>query len=233
MVCQHRIEVEVWPGSAEVYYRDERYADPLNTQVMFSAAVYNARTSKVIWQVTDLNGGPGTGTIDAAGLYTAPLKGSLPYTLTDIVVAASADDPMRKAYARVAVIGPGPELKPAPKIDIYPKKATIYYPDNNSGQVNNEHMDASNKVQFFRASIRNAPGEKVDWLVDGAVKKSGCDTWYLFDLAKEGYHLGSNGKTVKVAVRLQSDHNVLDEAIAVLENYSWPELNLTTYAPAL
>lgn len=234
MVCQHRIEVEVWPASAETYFQDERYADPLNTQVRFSASVYNAPTSYVTWQVLDLNGGPGAGAIDAAGLYTAPLKtdpvkGAYPYSLTDIVVAASVDNPTRKAYARVTVIGPGPEPKPEAKIEIYPKQAYLYYPYPKSDYTShkyNDHIDASNKMQFFRASIRNVPPEDVTWHVNGSQKKSGPDQWYLFDLAGEGYNSGGDGTTLKVTARLSSDWSIVDEAVVVLENYFWPELEL-------
>lgn len=234
MVCQHRVEVEVRPAEAEAYFQDERFADPLNTQVRFSASVYNAPTSYVTWQVLDLNGGPGAGTIDASGLYIAPLKtdpvkGVYPYSLTDIIVASSIDNPTRKAYARVTVIGPGPEQKPEAKIEIYPKQARLYYPEPESDSSNhkyNAHIDVSNKMQIFRAAIRNVPAEDVKWFVNGSQKKSGPDLWYLFDLFKEGYKSGANGATVKVAAQLSSDGNVEDEAVVVLENYFWPELEL-------
>jgi len=64
----------------------------------------------------DLQGGPGAGTIDAAGLYLAPDKGSLPFGLTDIVVATSTDDPFRKAFARVAIVGWDPNQSPPPRL---------------------------------------------------------------------------------------------------------------------
>jgi len=76
VICQHRIEVEVWPAAAEVSLRDERYAQPLEAHVQFSASVYNSPSNRVTWQVLDLDGGPGAGTIDAAGLlYRARQSG--------------------------------------------------------------------------------------------------------------------------------------------------------------
>src|ERR1700676_87332 len=109
IVCQHRVEVEVSPATAEVCFQDERFAHPFNTMVQFQAYVYNAPSNRVTWQGLNPQGGAGAGTIDAGGLYVAPLKGVHPYSLTDLVVATSVDDPFRRALAHVAIVGLGPE----------------------------------------------------------------------------------------------------------------------------
>jgi len=163
VICQHRIEVEVWPAAAEVSFRDERFAQPLEAQVRFSAFVYNAPSNRVTWQVLDLHGGPGAGTIDAAGLYTAPNKGSLPFGLTDIVVATSADDHFRKAFARVAIVGLGPEPAPAPRVEIYPHRAYLY----NATGHDNSYIDSSKKMMLFRAMVYHADPAQVVWSVSG------------------------------------------------------------------
>lgn len=223
IVCRHQIEVEIWPAAAEVYFQDERYENPIDAQMRFSASVYNAPTGKVTWQVLSLTGGPGAGAVDASGLYTAPLKGSHPFTLTDIIVATSVDDPMRMAYARVAVVGRGPEPLPVPRVEIFPKTAYLYYPNGN----HNDHIDKSNTMQIFQSRLRNASSTQLNWSIqDNAdspapplpVPVSGWHQgWYLYKLSGSG-----SQKTVKISASLASDPSVQDEAIVIHLNYSWP-----------
>ena len=212
VVCQHRIEVEVWPAIAEVSFRDERFANPLNTNVQFSAAVYNAPTNRVKWQVFDINGAPGAGTIDAAGLYIAPLKGSLPYGFTDIVAATSLDDPFRTAYARVAVVGLGPEPKPAPKIEVYPHRKSLYYPSGDD----NGYIDPVNTMQLFRAfRYHTDASAAVEWRVNGGLVLTAPE--YLYEVTGAGAPA-----TVTISASLASDPSVNDWATVSLENYIWP-----------
>lgn len=63
-ICQHQVEIEIWPPVAEAYFRDARYVDPINTQVRFQATVLNAENAAVSFQVRSLSGGAGLGTID-------------------------------------------------------------------------------------------------------------------------------------------------------------------------
>jgi hypothetical protein len=176
VICQHRIEVEVWPAAAEVSLRDERYAQPLEAHVQFSAVVYNAPSNRVTWQVLDLHGGPGAGSIDAAGLYTAPAKADLPagltapYSLTDIVVATSVDDHFRRAFAHVEIAGWGPRPKPAPRVEVYPHRKYLYYP--------NGYIDPSNTMQLFRAMVYHADPAQVVWSISGVGVHTGPE--YLF-----------------------------------------------------
>jgi hypothetical protein len=210
VICQHRVEVEVWPAAAEVSFRDERFAQPLEAQVQFSAFVYNAPSNRVTWQVLDLQGGPGAGTIDAAGLYLAPDKGSLPFGLTDIVVATSTDDPFRKAFARVAIVGLGPEPKPAPRIEVYPHRTYLYYP---SG-YNNDYIDGCNKMQLFRAMVCHADPALVEWSISGAPVHTGPE--YLFT---------SSGWPSNVRIDATvpaTTPAVTDWATVTLLNYTWP-----------
>ena len=210
VVCQHRIEVEVWPPVAEVAFRDERFAQPLEAQVQFSAFVYNAPSNRVTWQVLDLQGGPGAGTIDAAGLYLAPDKGSLPFGLTDIVVATSADDRFRKAYARVTIAGLGPAPKPAPRVEVYPHRTYLYYPTG----YNNNYIDASNTMQLFRAMVCHADPALVEWSISGAPVHTGPE--YLFT---------SSGWPSNVRIDATvpaTTPAVTDWATVTLLNYTWP-----------
>ncbi len=218
LVCQHRVEVEVWPALAEVYFQNERYVDPVNTKVQFDAAVYNGPTNLVTWRVNDPKGAPGLGTIDDYGLYVAPkFNPAWPYGITEIITATAVDDPSRQAYARVALMGRGPEPKPDPKIEIFPKKAYLYY-DPATG--NNDFIDVSNTRQFFRANLYCSPPAEVDWFVGEEpgwdYKKTGW--WYLFDPDGQGVDF----QTAKVTARLKDKPQIRDEAIVVMLNYAWP-----------
>lgn len=213
MVCQHQMGVEVWPASAEVYFRDERDVDPVNTQVRFDAVVINAPTERVTWQVISINGGAGVGSIDASGLYVAPPKGSHPHGLTDIVVATVADDPLRKAYGRVTLIGFGPEPPPQPKLEIYPREVYLYYPQG----ADNSYMDVNNTMQTFRALILNSSSDRVEWRKNGALIGGWEEPWYQYRI------LGSGGyQRVILSARLKNDPIVRDEAIVHQINYNWP-----------
>src|SRR5262249_45923701 len=119
----------------------------------------------------DLGGHLGAGSINASGLYQAPAKGALPSGFTEVVVATSVDDPLRKAYAWVTLVGLGPPPVPTPTIDIWPKATYLYYPQNGA---NNDHrndlIDDSNKMQIFRATVRDSPSLEVEWLVNNVVQ---------------------------------------------------------------
>ncbi|PXF58384.1 MAG: hypothetical protein C4B58_06665 [Deltaproteobacteria bacterium] len=214
VVCRHRVEVEVWPAQAEVYFQDERYVNPVNTKIQFDVVVYNAPTDRVTWQVADPNGSPGVGTIDASGLYIAPLKGTLPYGLTEIIIATAADDPFRKAYARVTLLGLGPEPKPEPRIEIFPKRACLYYPEGH----HNYHIDISNTRQFFRGIVYGGDSNELEWFKDGtSVSPWWHDNWYLYEQSGSG-----SLKDVKITARLKGNPNIKDEAVVTVHNYSWP-----------
>ena len=214
-VCQHQLEVEVWPANADVYFRNERHVDPVNTQVRFQASVYNGSTSKVNWDVQDIAGNPGAGGIDLTGLYVAPPKGTFSHGLTDIVIATAAESPFRKAYAFVTLIGDGPEPLPLPTIELFPQQVYLYYPQGHD----NAYIDSSNTQQMFRASARHT-GSPIQWLVDGVVQPSaGSDPWFLYQVTATGSH-----KVVTVSARLSAQPSIVDEAKVVQINYAWPGL---------
>jgi hypothetical protein len=221
VVCRHRVEVEVWPPRAEVSFRDERAANPIDTQVRFEAAVVNATTPGVSWDVRGVNGGPGAGSIDAAGLYRAPQKGALPNGFTDVVVATSLDDPLRKAYAWVTLVGVGPAPDPQPRIALVPETAHVYYPQDTAGS-RNEFIDASNNMQLFKALVWNTPGQLVDWLVDGAAVAT------LPSSVSFRYVPPTSGSDREVAVRarLTARPTVHDDGKLMLINYRWPRMEL-------
>lgn len=211
IVCQHRIEVEVSPATAEVCFQDERFSNPVDAQVRFSASVYNAPTSRVTWQVSALDGGPAAGTIDQAGLYIAPAKGSLPFGLTEIVTVTSIDDPFRQAQARVTVVGLGPLPKPKPRVEIYPRRVDLYYPQGHD----NACIDSSNTMQLFRARVFHAEGQPLEWLVNGGAPTEAPD--FMYSLSAPGWPA-----TTRITVRLKNDPGVSDWATVSQLNYDWP-----------
>jgi hypothetical protein len=214
VVLRHRVEVEVWPPRVELAFRDEKWVNPINTQFRFEALVYNS-SSGVTWQVLNPSGGPGAGTIDQQGLYRAPLKGVLPSGHTDLVVATAVEEPLRKAFAWITVLGEGPEPAPAPLIEIWPKRAALYYQQGN----HNAYIDESNKMQLFTASLRFTAATGIDWLVNNVVQTSGTEPTFL-------YKTPSNGATNQVTVRarLTAQPGVHDDAKVSQLNYFWPGL---------
>ena len=214
MVCQHQVEIEVWPASAEVYFRDERYANPVNSQARFDAAVYNAKNCDVKWEVRALDGSPGQGQVDATGLYTAPDKGGLNSGLTEIVVATATADPLRQAFAYVTLVGLGPEPPLPATLLILPQRVNLYYRQGGDSDL----IDDSNKVQVFRAVVRNSPSS-LNWFVGAsAVPEAEHGPLFYFEPA------AASGPDTFIPIRAQlaTDASVQSEAKVVLVNYNWP-----------
>jgi hypothetical protein len=213
MVCRHRVEVEIQPPRAQLYFADERYIDPIDTQARFEAVVYNA-DGGVRWQVRAPDGGPGAGTIDATGRYRAPNKGTLASGATDIVTATANDDPLRVAFAWVTLVGLGPLPAVTPQIDISPARVTLYY---QSGE-DNAYISDCNKLRLFQATLFDSADTAVLWLVNG-VAQPGTDPWFL-------YRAPNTGATAEVTVtaRIASLPTVTTDARIVLLNYFWPAL---------
>jgi hypothetical protein len=214
IMCEHQVELEIFPASAEVYFADERYADAAPSQARFDAVVLNAPTAGVQWSVAAVSGGPGAGSIDQAGLYTAPPKGVLSSGLTDVIIAAAADNPDRRAFGFVTLIGKGPEPPPKKRILLTPKRCFLYYPQGHD----NAHIDESNTRQVFRAIV-NDSDSGVEWLVNGASVATGPKL-YCYAVSGSG-----SAKTVAVTARLTSEPSILDEALVVVGNYVWPGLH--------
>jgi len=211
MVCRHQVEVMVQPPRAQLYFHDERWIDPIDTQLRFEAVVYNTDHS-VHWEVFAPNGGPGHGTIDQTGLYNAPDKGALPSGTSELIVATARADPLRKAFAWVTLIGLGPLPAPVPEIEIWPKRVTLYY----ESFFDNRYIDGSNKRQIFRAFPADAPDPRVRWLVNGAVQP-GTDPWFTYIAPN-----GGGTAEVTVVAQLLADAAVQDDAKVTLLNYQWP-----------
>lgn len=214
--CPPRVDVAVHPPLAELYFHDERWIDPINTQCRFEAVVYNSDRG-VTWQVLAPDGSPGHGTIDATGLYRAPDKGGLDSGTTDVVVATARADPLRKASAWVTLVGLGPLAAPAPRIEIWPKLVTLYYQSNND----NAYMDDSNKLRMFRAFSRHTANPTVQWSATlGGVVPGAPDThWCTYTAPNSG---GTAEATI--TARLVANPAVTDDARVVLLNYNWPGL---------
>jgi hypothetical protein len=207
----------VWPPQADVWFRDDWAVNPVNTQMRFEAAVYNGQSAGVRWEVLSPSGLPGAGTIDATGLYLAPVKGALQSGHTDVVVATSIENPLRKAFAWVTLVGVGPAAQPVAEIFVRPKSVYLYYPQNGAAGDRNEFIDSSNTMQMFRATVRNS-NAAVEWLVNGAVTANPApSSLFLYRVN------GSGGTTVVViGARLAGQPGVIDEAKVVQINYRWP-----------
>lgn len=222
VVCEHVVAIEVWPAEAEVNFLDDRYVDPVNTQIRFNAVVYNSPSGVATWEVAAPNGGPGYGSIDARGLYTAPPKGSLPHGTTEMVIATAADDPLRKAIAWVTLVGLGPEPALKARVEVWPQQVSLYCRRDSSDGGHNEFIDVSNKMQMFRAQVHNSSSTDVDWYVQvggGArVLSGGPEPWFLYQAPWDG----ADGTVVHITAELQDDPAVMGEARAILINYRWP-----------
>ena len=213
IICRHQIEIDVYPPSAEVYFADERYIDAINTQVRFQATVYNAPSNGVTWQVMNTSGGPGLGSIDPTGLYTAPAKGLIPSGHTDIVVVTARHDPTRHAIAKVTLIGHGPEPAPQATLEIFPKLSHVYY--QNSSGTYNRYIDTSNKHQQFRSIIRHSNSDAITWSISGAGNINGAGFY-------RAPPPGPSPSQVEVQAQLTGDPTVTATARIILMNYHWP-----------
>jgi hypothetical protein len=129
--------------------------------------------------------------------------------MTEIIVATSREDRMRRAYAWVTLVGDG---RATATVEIRPKHATLYYKQG----ANNDFMDDSNKMRQFDARVRDGAGG-IEWLVNNA--SSGTGPWFLYQTPNNG-----GTATVTIQARLQADHSIFDEAKVQLFNYSWPGL---------
>lgn len=214
VVCRHQVEIEVEPAQVDIYFADEQNVDPINTQVRFTAHVFNAPNNGVNWHVVNLAGGPGAGTIDASGLYLAPPKGTLLHGHTDLVIATAKADPRRRAVAKVTLIGEGPEAEAEPVLEIYPSVTHLYY--QGGTMAHNRYIDVSNKHQQFRTLVRNSPNPAVTWAVIWGPGSIDADGLY------SAPHEGSAPNVVRIQAQLNYDASVTAEARVVLLNYSWP-----------
>jgi hypothetical protein len=161
--------------------------------------------------VRDINGGPGQGTIDASGLYRAPPKGALASGTTELVIASSREDPLRKAFAWVTLVGLGPRPAKAAEVAIFPRRINLYY-----GQgANNDMIDGCNKRCQFQAIAFNT-GAQVEWLVNNALQGV-VGPWFLYQTPANG-----GAAVVTVRARLQGNPAVFDEAKVLQLNYDWP-----------
>jgi hypothetical protein len=210
VVCRHQVEIEVWPPRAQINFQDDWTANPASRQTRFEATVYNSGEGH-LWEVRAVDGGPGAGSIDASGLYKAPVKGALPSGFTEIIAVTAREDRLRRAYAWVTLVGAGPEPVTPPTVDIWPKRVNLYYQQG----ADNSYMDDCNKKRLFGAIIRDGAGASLEWLVNGV--NSGAGPSFLYQMPNAG-----GAGTVTIRARLQGQPSVFDEAKVLQLNYSWP-----------
>lgn len=111
----------------------------------FKASVINSSDTAVTWQVDGVTGGNSTvGTIDATGLYTAPVAVPSPAVVT--VTAVSHADPTQTATAQVTIVA-------ASSVQVSVTPGTVL-------------VDAG-KTQQFRANVLGSKNTAVTWQVNG------------------------------------------------------------------
>lgn len=116
--------------------------------VQFSAAVQNASSTAVNWQVNQVTGGnPVFGTINSSGYYTAPNAVPTPATVT--VTAVLQSDPSRSGSASVTI----QSLSAIQSLAISPPLASV---------------TTSQSLQF-RVTTSGVTSGDVNWAVDGSV----------------------------------------------------------------
>ena len=213
---RHRPEIEVSPRSTVLTFADERSANPADTRVRFEATTFNTCSTAVRWDVLDPAGGPGAGSIDNTGLYSAPEYAAGLDGHTDVIAATLVEEPLRTAYAWVTLVGLGPWSVPPVAVDLRPKTSCIYYPTGHD----NAYIDASNTMQFFRATIRNSDPQPLEWLVDGVVQAGQTETVFLYRLFGAGAT-----KEVTVEVRVPAAPGASETAKVMQINYDWPGLH--------
>lgn len=96
-------------GNAAVTVAPPTVSLPCGSQQTFVATVTGALNTSVTWTVNGVAGGnPTTGTISAAGVYTAPLTLPTPNTVT--VTATSVEDPTKSGNATITLENPLPAI---------------------------------------------------------------------------------------------------------------------------
>src|SRR5262249_20168477 len=147
---------------------------------------------------------------DASGLYRAPPKGALASGATEIVVASAREDPLRKAFSWVTLVGVGPQPVTPPEVTIWPKRVNLYY----AHGANNDYIDDCNKRCEFSSAIYGAAAQ-TEWLVDGA--PHGLGPKFVYTAPNTGAP-----SVVIVRAQLQGQPTVFDEATIFQRNYDWP-----------
>ncbi len=166
----------------------------------------------MIWRVHALDGGPGAGVIDETGLYIAPAKGSLPYGFTEIVSATSVDDPFRRAYAQVVVVGLGPKPPPPPRVEVFPKWVKLYHVDGH----HNLYIDKATRNSFSEHLLFHADPSQLVWKKDGTQVGTGPEYLYQVTNADKFEH------EIDITVELSTTAGVKDHARVSLLDYLWP-----------
>jgi RHS repeat-associated protein len=136
------IAVSVTPATATLYASQTQ---------QFAATVTNTSNTAVMWTISPT----GTGTISAAGLYTAPATIASQQTIT--VTAASQANPAATSTATVT-------LYPPVALSVTPATATLY----------------ANQTQQFAATVTNTGNTAVTWTISptgtGTISAAGLYT---------------------------------------------------------
>lgn len=221
--CIHRIEVEVYPSSGQVYFADERFVDPACTQLRFDATVFNAQSARVEWLLAAEDGGSPRGTIDNNGLYRAPAFPSVftpgaPNSFTEVITARSVEDPSRMAQAFVTVSGKGPLPPPLPVIRISPRRCTVYRAGYAQNRDNNEFIDRTNYQQSFIAE-RLYSTDAIVWKINGTVQ--------TLDMGADSRKFSFSATTsltpgiYRARAELSTNPAIFDEVEILVTDYIW------------
>jgi hypothetical protein len=133
-------------------------------------------------------------------------------------VANSREDPLRKAFAWVTLVGLGPRPAKAAEVAIFPRRINLYYRQG----ANNDMIDDCNKRCQFQAIAFNT-GAQVEWLMNVPPQPpdvfvlQGVGPWFLYQTPANGA-----AAVITVRARLQGNPAVFDEAKVSQLNYDWP-----------
>jgi hypothetical protein len=114
----------------------------------------------------------------------------------------------------------GPEPKPVPKVDVYPKVTELYFP------TTKNFIDESNTKQIFRATVKNHGNQNVIWTATSNPNTSSPFT-LIPDTNTPTCLLKLNASSavlnwIEVKATLTDDATIFDEAKVVPVHYYWP-----------
>lgn len=143
VTIQQRVQVSVAPGSVQML---------TSTTQVFAATVTGATNTNVTWSVNGVSGGNATvGTIDLAGLYTAPNTVPAPSSVT--ISATSVVDTTARGFAGATIT-----LSPGVTVTVIPSNSTV--------SINQTLQLTATVAGIFNG---NPPSPTVTWLVNNVI----------------------------------------------------------------
>ncbi len=143
VTIQQQVQVSVAPGNVQLL---------TSTTQVFAATVTGSSNTNVTWSVNGVAGGNATvGTIDSAGLYTAPNTVPSPNSVT--ITATSVVDPTASGFAGATIT-----LSPGVTVTVTPTNSTL--------SINQTLQITATVSGIYNG---NPPSQSVTWLVNGVI----------------------------------------------------------------